>query len=397
MPNPMKIKSNLEPKSHFSDFHMSTQVMQDALGKHLLGLAPYGMTDIGEVFESYCQLPDSSEEAWINKWGNLAKKLEQQADDKLKAGFKVSAGELYLRSSTYYRTALICFGNLDDERVKIFTKKAMENYDKSLKLQHYPGKAIKIPYENTTLPGHLYISPVAKNKAPIMILIPGRDTWADDTRWLFDSLLKRGIHCLTFDGPGQASVLRLQNIPFRPDFEHVIKPVIDYIEENVPESDINRIGALGISFGAFLLPRACAFDKRIKICITDPGNIAWGTHFADIFTKALKIPKMLRPAALDDLMTDYAYKHGVDKKNVISELRKYDNSKILDKITCKVLVLDGEAEITPGQARKFYDSLKNCDKKFHLFSTASTAEHHSQMGGYQVGAEYICDWIQEEL
>jgi dipeptidyl aminopeptidase/acylaminoacyl peptidase len=397
MPNPMKIKSNLEPKSHFSDFHMSGQIMQDALGKHLLGLAPYGMTDVGEVLESYCQLPDTSEEAWIDVWGKLAEKLEKQADEKLKYGHRVSAGELYLRSSTYYRAALICFANPEDKRVMTYTQKAMVNYDKSITLQNYPGKAIKIPYEDTTLPGHLYISPVAAEKAPIMILIPGRDTWADDTRWLFDSLVKRGIHCLTFDGPGQASVLRLQNIPSRPDFENVIKPVIDYIEKEVPGADSDRIGALGISFGAFLLPRACAFDKRIKVCITDPGNIAWGTHFADIFTKALKMPKMVRPATLDNLMADYAYKHGVDMEHVIPELRKYDNSAVLDQITCKVLVLDGSAEITPGQSKKFYDALKNCDKEFHQFDIASTAEHHSQMGGYQVGAEYVCDWIQTNL
>lgn len=397
MPNPMNIKCNLEPRSHFSDFHMSGQIMQDALGKHLLGLAPYGMTDIGEVFESYCQLPDTSEEAWINVWGSLAEKLEKQAEEKSETGFRVSAGELYLRSSTYYRTALICYCDPNDERVKKYAQKAMENYDKSLALQNYPGKAVKIPYENTTLPGHVYLSPIAKEKAPIMILIPGRDTWADDTRWLFDSLLKRGIHCLTFDGPGQASVLRLQNIPFRSDFENVMKPVIDFIEENVPGADADRIGALGISFGAFLLPRACAFDKRIKVCITDPGNIAWGTHFADIFSKALKMPKMLRPKTLDNLMADYAYKHGVDLDHVIPELRKYDNSDILDQVTCKVLVLDGTAEITPGQAEKFYDALNNCEKHFHQFDTDSTAEHHSQMGGYQVAAEYICDWIKTEL
>ena len=35
---------------------------------------------------------------------------------------------------------------------------------------------------------------------------------------------ERGYNALTFDGPGQQSMLFDQGIPFRPDWEHVITP-----------------------------------------------------------------------------------------------------------------------------------------------------------------------------
>lgn len=392
-----KAKSNLKPGTHWQNVHFHSHIMMDALAKHLLGCAPYGMTDIGEVMETYCQLKDSDEENWLNAWADLAGRLEREATCKEQKGHKVSAAELYLRAATYWRSSLICFNQGEDSRTAEYSEKAADCYEKYLQISGYPGVSIEIPYEGTTLPGHFYRSPVAAGKAPLIILVPGRDTWAEDTRWLYDGLLKRGIHCLCFDGPGQGAPLRVQKLPFRPDFENVMTPVIDYALATFSEINAERIGAIGFSFGAFLLPRACAFDKRIKVCITDTGNIAWGSHFADIFTKVMKLPAFIRPKMVYHLMDDYAWKHGVSRDDVIDELRKYDNHDIMGKITCKTLVLDGTAEINKGSAEIFYNALTNCEKEYKCFDTKSTAQHHAQMGGYQVGAEFIGDWIVENL
>ena len=392
-----RIKSMIRPGSHWDEVHFSNHVMMDALAKHLLGVAPYRMTDIGEVMEAYCQLSDTSEEGWIRVWSRLASRIEAEAVLKENDRCMVSAASLYMRAATYWRTALICYNNAGDPRVVQYSKKAADCYEKFLKLSDYPGTAINIPYEGTELPGHFYRSPAAGERAPLMILVPGRDTWAEDTRWMYDELLNRGIHCLCFDGPGQGAVLRVQRIPFRPDFENVITPVIDYALDNFSEIDPERIGIMGFSFGAFLSPRACAFEKRIKLCVTDTGNIDWGTHFADIFTKVMKLPSPLRPKMVYSLMDDYAWKHGVSREHVIEELRKYDNRDIADRIECDMLVLDGTAEINKGSAEIFYKALTNCRKEDKCFDRESPAQHHAQMGGSQAGAEYIADWIAANL
>lgn len=382
---------------HWDELSFSSHIMMDALAKHLLGLAAYGMTDTGEVLESFCQLRDTSGETWIAIWGKLAQRLTEMAQAKEKQKNMVSAASLYLRASTYWRTALMCYCNAKDLRIEDYAKQSHKCYEKYMDLSGYPGMYVEIPYENTYLPGHFYHSQTSDKKAPLMILIPGRDTWAEDCRWMYDGFLKRGIHCLVFDGPGQGYALRLQKLPFRPDWENVMTPVVDYTVKNLEGVDTERIGAIGVSFGGFLLPRACAFEKRIKLCVVNPGNINWGGHFADVFTKVLRLPAPLRPKMVYNMMNDYAWKHGVSKAQVIEELRKYDNTEIADNVTCQVLVLDGTAEINKGEAKKFYDCLKNCPKEYHLFDESSTAQCHAQMGGYQAAAEFLGDWVKEHL
>ena len=176
----------------------------------------------------------------------------------------------------------------------------------------------------------------------------------------------------------------------------MLTPVIDFAltKEGI---DPERIAIMGMSFGGFLSPRAAAFDKRVKLCIVDPGNLNWGGNFADIFSKVKKIPKRLRPAAVENMMQDYCWKHGTDMKNLIPELRKYDNTDIIDQVTCHMIVLDGTAEVTPGEAIKFYDALRNCEKDYILFDEETTAQSHTQMGGYAPAAEILFDRIEEYL
>ena len=146
-----------------------------------------------------------------------------------------------LTSEVSSSRSLICFNQSEDPRTAQYSIKAADCYEKYLQISGYSGVAIEIPYEGTTLPGHFYRSPVTEEKAPLIILVPGRDTWAEDTRWLYDGLLKRCIHCLCFDGTGQGTPIRIQKLPFRPDFENVMTPVIDYALKTFPEIDGERI------------------------------------------------------------------------------------------------------------------------------------------------------------
>jgi hypothetical protein len=287
------------------------------------------------------------------------------------------------------------FGKTDDPRMKEHCLNAHNCYEKYLQFSGYPGQYVKIPYENTFLPGHFYKSPVAKGNAPLLILTPGRDTWAEDTRWIYDGALKRGIHCLIYDGPGQGATLRIGGLPFRPDWENVIKPVVDFAL-TFDGIDKDRIGLMGLSFGGALVPRAAAFEKRIKVCITDPGNIGWGGKIIKVLSAVRRLPPFLRPHFFDFMLKDYAWKQGVPVSDVVDELKKYDNSSIIDKITCKILVMDGTKEPMYGEAKKFYDKL-TCPKDYMLFDETTTAQTHCQMGSYATATEYLFDWIDENL
>jgi pimeloyl-ACP methyl ester carboxylesterase len=79
-----------------------------------------------------------------------------------------------------------------------------------------------------------------------------------------------GYNALLFEGPGQGSMLHLRGIGFRPDWEAVITPVVDYLVGR-PDVDPGRIALVGWSQGGALAARAAAFEHRLAALVLDPG------------------------------------------------------------------------------------------------------------------------------
>ncbi|WP_303247706.1 S9 family peptidase [uncultured Methanobrevibacter sp.] len=378
-------------EGHWSAEKFSDNILQDALIRHALGLTYLQMADVGEVFEVITKVKSGKD--WIDAWSEIALTLQKRAE---RSNNNVTKESAYLRASTYWRIALMYFNSIDDDRLSKYSQNSLDCYHNYLKLSNLNGEYIEIPYGDSYLPAHYYKSPVATENAPLMILTPGRDTFAEDTAWIYRQALKRGINCLVYDGPGQGFALRMNKIPFRYDIENVIIPIIDYCLKNFDGIDENNIILFGISFGGFLVPRAAIYDKRVKMCIVDPGNINWGNNFAQRLEMIQKIPKEVRPPQLNFMLEDYIYKHGATEKTVCDELRKFDNSDIIKDLDCLTIVMDGTSEMTQGESKKFYDMLE-CEKEYLLFDEDSGSQMHAQMGGYATASEMLFDLIEKHL
>src|SRR5262249_50701851 len=81
---------------------------------------------------------------------------------------------------------------------------------------------------------------------------------------------RRGYHSLLFDGPGQGEMLIEHGLPLRPDWENVVRPVVDFAV-TLPHVDPARIALSGWSLGGYFPPRAASGESRIAACIADPG------------------------------------------------------------------------------------------------------------------------------
>lgn len=149
---------------------------------------------------------------------------------------------------------------------------------------------VSIPYENTTLPGYFYSADESGEKKPLLIIQTGYDGTQEE---LYSNALegvKRGYNVLTFEGPGQGEVIRVQKIPFRYDWEKVVGPVLDYATSR-PDVDSERIGMWGISMGIFR-PRAAAFDNRIHAIIADSAIYDMANEQISQFRMGFPDPRM---------------------------------------------------------------------------------------------------------
>jgi len=381
-----------------------------------LGSAWQRLSDIGECFDTASRIDESKEHSWAEAWVKTGDRLHALGNACLQQRHRLTAGESYLRASTYYRAALHHHPDPTNPEVKQLTLKVIKNYKDALQHMDIPVEAVEIPYERTHIPGYLFKAPVSgRKKHPILSFHSGRDAWAEDYLWIAQQAVRRGYHCLLLDGPGQGKMLRLQNLPFRYDWENVITPVVDFVIKD-RSVDKERIALIGFSMGGFLAPRAVTAEKRIKLCIANPGVLSWaeGTYTFlnqlnpelmtlfhngeyERFDQAMK-EYMETNAFFRWGITDSMWKHGArTPSELMLLLQEYTIEDRVRQIKCRMLVIDGTGEeYSAGQAKKLYDALR-CPKDFMLFTEEDTGFLHCQPGALSISYTRIFNWLDDHL
>lgn len=368
--------------------------------------------DIGEVLETAQRIDRSDPDSWAREWRRTAERLYAVAEASEAAKHRRSASHVYLRASSYFRTALMHHFHPFSPEVAELAMREDKAFRRALALGDSPCKPVEIPYEGASLPGYFCRAPNAKGPAPVVIFNLGRDVWAEDHKVVADEANARGYHALLFDGPGQGKVLRLQQLPFRPDWENVIKPVLDFaIAQRCV--DPTRIVLWGESMGGYLVPRAAAFERRLKLIIANPGVTDWYAAFVD--NLILLVPEAVDLFGRDEAafnarieeivaasdiarwgLEDYMWKHGVSTPSeLMHDLEKYRLGGLERQIRARTLIVDAEAE-TRGQAEELFDALQT-PKDFLLFTAAEAAQLHDQPGARAINTQRIFDWIDDAI
>tara|TARA_B110000503_G_scaffold139151_1_gene226886 strand:- start:150 stop:1505 length:1356 start_codon:yes stop_codon:yes gene_type:complete len=408
-------KAGRSMDDHFERNWWQLGIMGDAIMDNqllwYLGQVGQRSSEVSECLDVAHRIDIHTDDSWFTQWNALAERVETVAETSYKRGHLLSSGQAYLRAANYYRAALIHFLEEDGPRLKKATLASRNAYEKALKLLKVPGVPVDIPYEGTTLPAHFYTSPVADKKAPVLIMHQGMHAWPEETKWAWEGAIMRGYHVLAFHGPGQGIPLRLQNLKFRPDWENVVKPVVD-VALQMPGVDPNRVILKGLSFGGYLAPRAAAFEKRLAVCIANPGVLSWfdgmekvltpdfvGLAFADPeqFNSIVEQTMMNEPGPRWGL-ADGMWKFGATSPaEFIHKLKEYTTEPYVDQIKCKVLVMDGAAEeFSKGQGPRLYEAL-NTEKEYMLFDAEDTGLVHCQTGALAIAEQRMFDWLDEQM
>ena len=387
----------------FKDTQYSFQTLR------ALGYAVSGGADVGEVLKTAYSIKEGEDESWYREWMKTAEQCEKAGDDFLTRGRKISARQEFFKASNYYRTAeFFLHTNQEDSRIVSVWKKSRDSFLKAARLADQPIIPVKIPFEGTTLPGYLCLIDNSGAKRPLLIVHSGFDGTAEEI--YFEAAyfaLRRGYNVLLFEGPGQGGVIRVQKLPFRPNWETVVTPVVDYAISR-KEVDAKKIALMGISFGGYLAPRAAAFEKRIKACIANGGvyDFFMATRLSQEEEKYLDTQKgaeEIDNAVYRRMKSDHSFRwsiangmftfHAQSPSDWLKMTRLYTMKDVAEKITCPILIVDSEGDKEmPGQAPKLYDALKS-QKQFMLFTKQEGAEEHCQMGAILISNARILDWL----
>jgi dienelactone hydrolase len=369
------------------------------------GYAAYGGADLGEVLVTARQIPEGDEDAWSAQWAATAARVERIGRDALAAGHRVSAREALLRASNYYRCA--DFYRREDpandaESARLATASRQAFADAAALLDP-AARAVRIPYEDTTLPGYVFLADDSGAPRPTVIFHGGYDsTLEEDYLALAAGALRRGYNVITFDGPGQGSAVREQGLHFRPDWEAAVTPVVDFALA-LPEVDAGRLLLIGMSFGGYLAARAAAFEHRIAAAVLWEGLYDCHEFFDQIASSAASMPGGLEALMAQSTQVRWAVRNGLWTFGVpgFDELVKatepYTMAGIADRITCPTLVCDAENDqFVQGQRQPqlVFDALTSTSrKKLITFREDEGAGEHCQEGALSLFHQRAFDWL----
>ncbi|MBI4803711.1 MAG: alpha/beta hydrolase [Desulfovibrio sp.] len=373
------------------------------------GVIVSGGADLGELLSVTSRIQDGDTESWYRAWNDMAQTLRVKADAYAAAGHAQSAMQTYLRATNAFRAAgVFLYGT---ERGGASWQDGRDTFLKAAALSQGRIRPVRIPYEGTTLPGYLLTPDNSGKKRPLFLLQTGLDGSAEDLYLMVGAqVVKRGYSCLIFEGPGQGEMIIKQGLPFRPDWEKVVTPVVDFAVA-LPEVDGERMAIIGYSMA---VPRALAFEKRIKWGIANGG--VWSVYDGIVN----QLPEAVRKIAADPRQADavdaliyqemdksLAMRHAINQRlwvfkaaspsELFRKLRPYTVADTAGRIKAEMLVVNSNADTVNDsqvQSKQFYKALKT-KKTFLEFDASQGAQFHCQIGAFLVSSEDILNWLDE--
>lgn len=272
---------------------------------------------------------------------------------------------------------------------------------------------LAIPYQDTTLPGYLFRAPGAAASRPVLVVVNGSDG-ALTSLWssAVSGALRRGYDALVFDGPGQQSMLFERGVPFRPDWEAVLTPVLDFVLAQ-PGVDADRVALYGISQAGYWVPRALAFEHRFAAAVADPGVVDVSTSWTDHLPGNMR--KLLDDG--DDAKFDRDMELGMKFSHELANtwrfrarpygttgyaetlraVLQYSVEHVAGQISTPLLITDPEHEqFWPGQSERLA-ALAPSVSTLVRFTAAEGADFHVQPLARALTEQRMFDWLDERL
>ncbi len=391
------------------DFHF--EILRD------LAAAAYGGADMGETLTAAAQVVPMNFESYYAAFYKMAMRVNERAKNSDRQSFPVSARDAFFHASTYFRSAdFYLHGNWSDPRINTLWSQQKDAFDAGLALLPVPGKRVTVNTTSFAIPTVWY--PAAKDcqRRPTLIVGGGYDGGQEELyHQMGNAGTDRGWNVITYEGPGQATPRREQDLGFIFDWEKVVTPIVDYLHTR-PDVDTDAIALVGLSFGGYLAPRAAAFEHRLAAVVALDGLYDFGSTVLNELGAPLislfnsgnkttfdKVMNGLRTNTSAPTQTRWAIDQGLWSFNTpspydwISGLQKYTLKDVVGNITMPILSADGQDDqFFHGQGKVLADHVGST-ATYHLFETADGAGEHAGIGASVQQNQVVFDWLARTI
>ncbi|GAA0646618.1 alpha/beta hydrolase family protein [Brevundimonas lenta] len=386
----------------------------DFVARTAVGHAAMGTSDIGPVLETLSRCADGDPTRWHDSWSAEADRFQAAAVEARAAGRMATAAAHFLSASEFYDQALAQVDGMPDADAVLLPtfrlhRAAWDEFVAASEGRHLP---VDVPFEGGSMPGYLFRPDAGGGARPTLVVVNGSDgalsgLWATAIRPALD----RGWNAFVFDGPGQQSLLFERGVPFRPDWEAVLTPVLDTL---VARADVDA-GALlgyGISQGGYWLPRALAFEHRLAAAVVDGGVVDVARPWNAILPPELTA--MLKPGERDafnaamaagpsdpERERTFAFRArpygGETPYDVFAAVQGYALGDLIGKIATPLLITEAEGEqFFPGQSQELFDQLPG-EKEIVRFTRDQGADFHCQPMARALTGRVVTDFLAARI
>jgi pimeloyl-ACP methyl ester carboxylesterase len=385
-----------------------------------LGDAITGGADIGPVLGAAKNIVPGDFASFSEQFYALANYTKAQAADPENAYDGVNVRETWFSASQYFRRADFYLHNdWDNPLITSLWAEQTAAFDAAIAALPIPGQRVRFPatHGNFTIDAIWYATSADPDaKLPTLVIGNGFDAAQEDSYHYFvASALARGWNCITYEGPGQPTIRREQDLGFIPDWENVVTPIVDYLlSEKANVVDENRLALVGNSFGGYLAARAVAFESRISAAVLVDGVWDLYAGYSSQLTPDIRAiyeagnysqfdEELLSLRAAGKLSSDAAW--GVDyglwafnthsPSDFFNQTKKFQLESVVDQINIPVFIGSAQFEnIFIGQPQQVKDALGD---KGTLFLFNGTSGYHCQTAAGQEMTRAVFAWLNKTL
>lgn len=354
----------------------------------MLGLIDFGAANFAEMLQALNRITDGDEEGWFQSWNQLALQVEDLAQSYLDHANRFSWTDAKHRAANYHRMAQFFLSGSDSRKVESL-RSAESLFCETLAYLPVRAERIAVPYLGMELPGYYFGPPGTESVTGAAILyVNGADSLPSEVYFTVGKTLAlAGYHFYVYESPGVGLSLYERHLPTRYDSEAFISPALDWLGQR--SEVVGPCILMGESFAGYLVPRAAAYDARIRVIVVsspiyryEAYRRYWGS--GDAFREhLLRLFGCGTPEELRVLAAGYTL------------------SGVLDQVRCPALLIQGAEDpliVTPVQdALRVLSELGSADKRLIVYESGNGLGGftHCQKDNLHLFHGAVISWLRD--